>query len=202
MSCLDCKSSILNNTSTIIGSPLCVSDCPPQVGCNDIIPSPCVTYTGSSLVCSGITQGSTLNSLYTAVELLCANQSAQINPITLIKKVSLTSSQILNLNTTPVEAIQNPGIGRFINIISVTGNFIYATTTYTTNTNLNLYYPGAPGALSISRIILSAGNTMIHFNVDGTVASNVPVMVTITDGNPLAGDSSLDIYITYTISNL
>ena len=200
--CPDCRSPIINQTPTLIGSPICLPDCPANVGCADIIASPCVVYTGSNLACTGLNQGSTLTDLYTAVELICANQYAQSNPITLSTKVSLTADQILLLHTNPVELIPNPGVGKFINILSLTGNFTFGTIVYDTNITMNVYYPGSASIISVNVIISSSADVMIRFALNGTVSSNQPLMTTITNGNPLNGDGILDFYITYTISTI
>src|ERR1700759_2683591 len=102
MNCPDCRSPIINHMPTLIGSPICLPDCPPNVGCTDIIASPCVIYTGPNLPCTGLNTNATLNDLFTEVELLCSQSSASPSCCTNTVKISLTSAQILNLHSSPV----------------------------------------------------------------------------------------------------
>jgi hypothetical protein len=68
---------------------------------------------------------------------------------------------------------------------------------------MEFYFPTTTGILANNGIIASSGSTMEHFGVgSGVIASNQPLMVTIQTGNPVGGDGTIDLYITYTISIL
>ena len=55
--CTNCKDSILNKTSTLIGSPLCNGNCPEDYVCLDITPAGCVSIQGKE---DCITNGDTV----------------------------------------------------------------------------------------------------------------------------------------------
>lgn len=85
--CPTCNKSIISQTETTIGKTQCTQPCPPEITCEDIIPSNCVFYSGSQLICpSGTTSvnyGDTiteaLNKMY---QLLCQNTTSCTAKIT------------------------------------------------------------------------------------------------------------------------
>jgi len=63
MSCCN-GNSILNRTSSLIGAPICVPNCPPSgYGCPDIIQSDCVVFTGVSAPIVNVYQGDTFTTV-------------------------------------------------------------------------------------------------------------------------------------------
>ena len=119
--------------------------------------------------------------------------------------ISLTSSQILNLNTTPVQLL--PAIGNSMSyvILDITACIGYVSSPYSTNTNLQIIYEGANYPIASDSYILSStitksGNISKLSNPTGNLTqtiSNSPLLLTVQNGNPLNGNSTLEIYITY-----
>ncbi len=65
---------------------------------------------------------------------------------TLETEVTLTSAQILALNTTPIALLAAPGAGKFLVIENIVGYNEYGTTTYAFDGALEIRYTDASGA--------------------------------------------------------
>jgi len=49
--CTNCNGNILNQSNSLIPTPLCVGDCPQNVACTDVLSSDCVYYNGQNIPC-------------------------------------------------------------------------------------------------------------------------------------------------------
>ena len=173
---------------------------PSCTGCDSQIQDYCVFYTGAYLPCLGITTGATLNTALQAIDSkLCISAPSGY---VVTAKISLTSAQILNLYTTPIQLIPSPGVGNFINVLSITASLIYNTLTYTTNTTMSIYFPGSSGSLSNNSLLASSASSVVISTINGTLLGGAPLFVSVNDGNPLVGDGVVNLYITYIISTL
>jgi hypothetical protein len=127
-------------------------------------------------------------------------------------KGTLTSGQILTLNTAPITVIAAPGAGKMINIISVFTKINFNSAAYAVNTQLVLKYVGAAynACADLSILVSGASRTLRWDSAVSTTPSatntqmleNVAVQITVNTGNPTTGDSSLDYYIYYVITTL
>jgi len=136
---------------------------------------------------------------------------------TLFIKKSLVPAQISGL-TTPMEMIPAPGPGKAIQIIAANARKIYDTTPYNNGVGLILKYSGTTcfgiGDIQFCRWGHTSGLMGSAYNTDtyGTFTQedayenswspNVSVTLHATTNPGGAGDSSLDIYITYKIITL
>ena len=124
-------------------------------------------------------------------------------PIT--SKVTLSSAQILNLGSVPVTLVASPGVGKFIQILSVTGRMNFGTVAYDTNTHLQVF-TGALAGISFTDQDLLGSRFTINYAFNGPANVNtdedVPVQIQVELGNPATGDGTLDIYTTYKIITL
>lgn len=128
----------------------------------------------------------------------------------LTNKISLTSAQILALFTTPRQLVAAPGIGKMIEVLSIFGRLNFNSVAYATNTNLNFYLGSSVLSLA-SNINLINGTssrigkfvfTAISGSTNGNMQENAAVMVNVPGSNPTAGNSTLDLYVTYKIVTL
>jgi len=125
-------------------------------------------------------------------------------------KVSLSSAEILALNTTPKVIVLALGDGKIIQPISFVARYIFGTTSYTTNVSLQLRYSGVTGNLTSSSFIALPNSAILRqiptANLTFTPSTGLPdnksLIVDISGGNPVAGDGTLDIYVTYAIITL
>lgn len=123
------------------------------------------------------------------------------------KKVSLTSSDILTLNSSAVELLQAPGSGFANEILSISFRYNYATAAYATNTTLSVLYSTVEvtnhlGILNQTSDKIKIASSGINYLGDESVIENQAVYLSTQVGNPTAGGGSLDVYITYRIIQL
>jgi flagella basal body P-ring formation protein FlgA len=129
-----------------------------------------------------------------------------------LAKATLTSGQVLTLNTAPITVIAAPGAGKMITILEVSTKLTFGTAAYAANTQLSLKYVGAAynACTDASTLVSGASRTLRWDQVVSTVASatntqvveNAAVQITVNTGNPTTGDSSLSYYIYYVITTL
>lgn len=128
-------------------------------------------------------------------------------------KVTITSAQILQSNTTPIIIVSAPGIGYAIDLISAEARIAtYGGTPYATNTTLLYIIDTATVehatesrilASTVTRITKgSLGNVNSFGATDTQLLENKALTVKANSGNPTAGNSDIIIYITYKLITL
>jgi len=122
-------------------------------------------------------------------------------------KVSLTSAEILALNTTPIQLIAAQGANTVIRPLGFMFRLNYVSSTYS-GSNLRIYLDGT-GSYNVQTTIYAAGSDALNIASPSpsntyipSAATNVPLMVDAAGADPTAGDGSFDIYITYTVITL
>jgi len=128
-------------------------------------------------------------------------------PITV--KTTMSSSDILNMNTTPVIPTMTVPTGYAVQILDVYGRLNYNTTPYATNTTINIVFSTAVGqsVWQSANVLGDTANVIRRFTkTSGSAAEvvipNDPLVITCIAGNPTAGDSTVDVYITYKLIEL
>lgn len=120
-------------------------------------------------------------------------------------KVTISSAEILDLNTTPKELIPAPGAGKVIQVLSILSNYTYGTVTYATATDLEYLYGAATTSTYTDATSLASTVNLLAYPTaepPGEVYSNSNLNLHVQSANPTAGDGTLDIYITYKIVTL
>lgn len=123
---------------------------------------------------------------------------------TSIKKTSLTSLQILALNSTPIELLPAPGAGMAYQIEDVYVRYNHVSAAYATNTTLIFRFGSNTTFASNSTILTSVANRtsyIVKAAAAGTtleqIASNTNFLAIVGTGNPTGGDGTIDIYVFY-----
>jgi hypothetical protein len=126
--------------------------------------------------------------------------------------LSLTSAQILALNTTPQTIVSAPGASKYIEVISATGEYTFVTAAYATNTTLQLIYTGATRSVASNGSILTGTVNLIYqFNVAPAltpattatqILTNTALQVKVETGNPTGGSGTVKVKILYRIVTL
>lgn len=127
-----------------------------------------------------------------------------------IGHITLTSAEILLLNTTPILAVAAPGNGYFIRITSASAVMKqFNTTPYATSTILELKTETAtrpqftfvyilqanspsPGEMGVLQDFTAANSTQL-------IENKAVYLQTFVALNPTAGDSDIDVYFTFEI---
>jgi hypothetical protein len=125
-------------------------------------------------------------------------------------KVSLTPSEIQNLGTTPVELIPAPGVGKVINVMSVTSRVIFGTVAYNgTGGGLQISTVGGVSfQATVNRFVVNSPsdaiikNTISENDSNGQLVENAAVEANWSGVAPTVGDSNIDVFLTYEIITL
>lgn len=133
------------------------------------------------------------------------------NSYVTLKTITLSPSQILALNTTPITLIpsfgtnsSNAGINYVYIIEGITARLYYGGTAYTGANNLEFRYTDASGikvtADLANTFINSSANTFGH--VAGIITAftpvfNAPIIVRVPTVNPATGNSKITFVIKY-----
>lgn len=122
-----------------------------------------------------------------------------------IKRFTLTSAQILTLNTTPITLI-TAFLNSVIIIEGITARLNFNTTAYTGANNLEFRYTNGSGAkvtADMANTFLNSSSTA-YDQVAGvatelTPVLNTPIVVVVPTANPATGNSTLDLFIKYRV---
>lgn len=122
-------------------------------------------------------------------------------------KVTLTSAQILALNTTPITLISAAGAGTIIVPITYSARLNFNTTAYTGANNLELRYTNGSGTKPLADVtaaFINSAATAYYVGADGAVvaAVNAPLVAFVPTANPAAGDSTMTIEIFYQVRDI
>lgn len=122
-------------------------------------------------------------------------------------KVTLTSAQILALNTTPITLVAAPGAGYYVSVSEVLAYLTFNTTAYTGTNAANITYTNGSGAaatgtLASSFLDSSSSAAVKAVGVAVTPVANAPIVISVGTANPAAGDSTITVDIAYRIVKL
>lgn len=118
----------------------------------------------------------------------------------------LTSAEIKNLFSTPIEIIPNPGPGFFISVVDAYASMRFGTASYLTSNAFALVYTDTliqaanfgsiltNGANSIRKAIIASGNLATSFD------NSVSAYVYVTD--PTTGDGEVFVNVLYRIGTV
>lgn len=136
-----------------------------------------------------------------AVETYVAENSGGV---TRSVKVSLSSAEILALNTTPKTIVAAPGAGKLIRPIAVTWRLNYSTAQYS-GSNMRLLFPA--GVIAQSTFYTGSSDAVDMRGINTFLVApsdivNQPVTVDVFSANPTTGSGTVDIYFTYEVITL
>lgn len=119
-------------------------------------------------------------------------------------KVSLSAAQILTANSVPIEVVAAPGAGKIISVLSALCKFTYGTTQFDGGGLGNLILDTLTDPIMSTGVI---GNSTSSFDVlsqayGGTQFAPNLALLFKTDSDSTVGDSTIDLYITYSIITL
>lgn len=127
---------------------------------------------------------------------------------TLQKKITVSSAEILAINTTEKELIATPWVGYVIVPESFVFFYDYNSAAYATNTTLEVRYTDKTGAKVTADVTGLIDATADDYALAQCVASlvvpvpNSPIILTAATGDPVTGDSPVYVTINYKIIQL
>lgn len=122
--------------------------------------------------------------------------------------VSLTSAQVLALNTTPIELVPAPWAWKYINVLSVVGTVDYNSAAYATNVTLEFRYTNGSWTkvtADIAALIDATADKAVSvkgIEAATVLTANAPVVVRTATGNPATGNSPVKFHVVYEVITL
>jgi hypothetical protein len=118
-------------------------------------------------------------------------------------KLHIPSADVLTLYTTPVAFGITVPAGYYAQLFSAQMKATYGGTPYATNVTLEIGFPSVK-AIFTDNVLGFNSNAFVNmdFESSGAQVSATDVVVSVNAGNPTAGNSDLDIYLTYTLVEL
>jgi len=116
-----------------------------------------------------------------------------------IKKVSLSSVQILSLFTSPVTLLAAVGAGYLYDLVTIYARHNFGTAAYVGNIAVQM------NSVNISRnsaILTTTTTTVFNMVMDSASApylSTQPLVIAGVAADPTTGDGTLDVYIHYNV---
>ena len=128
---------------------------------------------------------------------------AQANSLNLISnvktvKITIPTAQVLTLYTTPVAFGLTVPVGYYAQLLSAQMKATYGGTPYATNVTLEIGFPSVK-AIFTDAVLGFNSNAFVNmdFESSGQYVSATDVVVSVNAGNPTAGNSDIDLYLTY-----
>lgn len=122
-----------------------------------------------------------------------------------VHQTSITSAQVLLLNTTPIIVLPTPPVGYINNILGVSINLVYNSVAYATHTTLDVYDTFASTALAFfsdALVLARTANSNAPFlkqydPSQGILSTTGSISIYVAAGNPTAGNSPIVISVIY-----
>jgi len=117
--------------------------------------------------------------------------------------ISVSSAELLAINTTPITLIAAPGAGKRIIVHNVSSTFTFVTAAYTGDTSLQLKYSGSSSFLPLININSAVNRFANHgghfYNTTTDDFTNNSVVLTTGASDPLTGSGTITYVLEYSI---
>jgi hypothetical protein len=115
-----------------------------------------------------------------------------------VAKLTIPTAQVLTLYTTPVPFGITVPVGYYAQLLSAQMKATYGGTPYATNVTLEIGFPSVK-AIFTDAVLGFNSNAFVNmdFESSGAQVSATDVVVSVNAGNPTAGNSDIDLYLTY-----
>ena len=113
--------------------------------------------------------------------------------------VHIVAPNVLTLNGAPVRILEAPGAGMYNEILAVSASMDYNSVPYATNTDLTITQGGS--VIATNGTLLAASRDIVSSFALSSTGAEIGVddetFVSVATGDPTAGNSPIDVYITY-----
>lgn len=123
--------------------------------------------------------------------------------------LTITSAQVLALNSTPLTIVAAQGVGMAIELLSWSAKIENVTTPYATNTTINLTCGGIAPMGTSSALLLSSVDKIAQFArsenpsaAQTQMIENAALQITSAGGDPTTGDGDITVYVLYRVITL
>ena len=122
--------------------------------------------------------------------------------------VTLTSAEVLAMNTTPITLVAAPWAGKYINVLSIVGTVDYNSAAYATNVTLEFRYTNGSGTkvtADIGALLDATADKAVGvkgIEAATVLTANAPIVVRTATGNPATGNSPVKFHVVYEIITL
>jgi len=178
-----------------------INPCANSQPCKQIIDAACIQYNGT-LSCGSFGANPHLNTVLSGFCTLISGLSVDQ---VFTKKVILTPAQLHSSNTSPITLIPTPGLGKFIQVLSVYSTFVHLAPIYNLNGNTNFIigYGGGVWLSTPVTLVAASGDKETAFTFTGIQSAsgivNLPVIISTDTADLLSGGGTMTVYITYKI---
>lgn len=118
-------------------------------------------------------------------------------------KRTLSSAEILQLFTTPITLVAAPGAGKVVRPLALYLKLNYNSVPYDTNVNLRVNVGTLLGVVLATSYLGQSTTAYSFYNTSGvntaTDPTNTACTIAAQTGNPLNGNSTVDVVLTYCI---
>jgi hypothetical protein len=165
-----------------------------------------IEFNAGVKVTTGATNGYVLTSDASGNASWAASGSGVVQSAT----VTITSAELLNIHTTPIELVAAQGAGTVIVPIQITLWIDYNTTAYATDVALRLYFDdNVTSWLNLGAVLDKTADYFLMRSIQVTAAAtganffdNTNLAISTALSNPTAGDSDVKITVLYSVINL
>jgi hypothetical protein len=121
------------------------------------------------------------------------------------ENIQISSSQILNGFTSPIEILDAAGSGKTNILLSVIADCAFGTAAYATNTNVRIYQTGSSSSIGVQNGLIGFTANQLAVipvpQVSGSLSEqyikNAKTFLQVLTGNPTAGDGTITLTVTY-----
>lgn len=126
-----------------------------------------------------------------------------------VAQLTLSSAEILALNSTPLEIVASPGVGSSIVVINAVAAQTFVAAAYTTNLILQVYTDTATIPQAANACLDFSGTRTVQLDIganvfaaaDTQIISNKGLFVNVLTGDPAAGDGTIVLTVYYIVLN-
>ena len=122
-------------------------------------------------------------------------------------RVTLTSAQILALNTTPITLVGAPGANKYISVDEIVGILDFGSAAYVGTNAVEFRYTNGAGAKvtgdGANAWLNSASSAAVKTVAAAvTPVANAPVVASVPTANPTTGDGTITFDVLYRVVSL